>query len=740
MPSVLRPFIACIILIALRLDANTSSSEETVPLPDALPPAEGFPVRQIEPPPNPVSAPLVVTTGTWTPLLHLAPDTIGLMLLLSDGTVMAKGRAGPDSFGNAWYKLAPDATGSYVNGTWSARMPMADTRLWFSSQILRDGRVFVAGSEYPQDTANGIWGRASAEIYDPVTDSWTRIDPPPSVIDPTMPSPVNSTYHQSIADAISEILPDGRVLVAPVLPKTRGGTILYNPATNVWSTGPTLANNVAYQEEASWVKLPDNSILTIDPFGTNSERYIPATNTWIPDSNVPVNVYDPFGFEMGAGFLLPNGKAFFLGSTGHTAIYTPSGTTSPGIWIAGPDIPNSQGTPDAGAAMMVNGKILCAVSPIPTSGNHFPSPTSFYEYDYASNSFTQVNGPTGLTEPHSSYRSLMLDLPDGSVLYTSFTNQLYIYRPDGAPLTAGKPSITNITRNGDGSYHLVGTLFNGISEGAAYGDDAQMATNYPIVRLTSFTLHVYYARTYSWSSTSVMTGDNPVTTEFTLPGLLPIDNYSVVVVANGIASDPVFLNTGATPTPTPTATPTPTPTATPTPTPSPSPSPSPTPINISGSIAYCSNPVPDPVANVTLNLTGTTTGSTSSDGSGNYQLLSLPSGGNYTVTPLKASRPPGSSGINTVDVIAVQRHFLSIFLLTGCPLTAADVNGDGNITTVDVIAIQRFFLSGSTGIANVGSYRFSPASRTYQGVTTNQAAQDYNAIVFGDVAPPFANP
>ena len=81
--------------------------------------------------------------------------------------------------------------------------------------------------------------------------------------------------------------------------------------------------------------------------------------------------------------------------------------------------------------------------------------------------------------------------------------------------------------------------------------------------------------------------------------------------------------------------------------------------------------------NVTLTLTGDMSGSTLSDGSGNYTFSSLPSGGNYTVTPSKAALPPGSAGINTVDVIAVQRHFLNIALLpSGCRLTAADVNGD----------------------------------------------------------------
>ena len=146
------------------------------------------------------------------------------------------------------------------------------------------------------------------------------------------------------------------------------------------------------------------------------------------------------------------------------------------------------------------------------------------------------------------------------MLYTNFGSQLYVYRPDGNPLAAGKPAVTGISSNGDGSYHLTGTLLNGISEGAAYGDDAQMASNYPIVRLTAFNGNVYYARTYNWSSTGVMTGNTPVSTEFELPAGLPLGTYSVVAVANGIASDPISLNTGGTPTPT--ATPAATPTAT----------------------------------------------------------------------------------------------------------------------------------------------------------------------------------
>ena len=465
----------------------------------------------------------VMAVGSWATLIHNAPSAVDLMLLLPDGTVMAQ----QSNIGSTWYRLTPDIHGSYVNGTWTTLAAMHEARLYFSSQLLKDGRVFVAGGEYG---AAGIHSPNSqtAEVYDPVANVWTYL-----------PSSGKDFY-----DSVSKVLPNGNVLVAPVF---SGGTVIFDYKSNTWTNGPDFFRGT-YQDEASWVKLPDDSILTIDPFGTNSERYIPSLNTWVDDGVVPTSLYDSFGFELGAAFLLPDGRAFFLGSTGHTALYTPTGTTTPGLWTAGPDIPSGQGTPDAAAAMMVNGKILCAVSPTPTSGNHFPKPTSFYEYDPVSNAFAQatapLGGPASTNLNVSSFVTTMLDLPDGTVLFATQSNaQLHVYRPDGTPLAAGKPSISTITPNVDGSYHLTGTLLNGISEGAAYGDDWQMNSNYPIVRLTDAAGNVYYARTYNWSSTSVMTGTNLASTEFRLPANLVAGTYSLVVVANGNSSSPVSVYT-----------------------------------------------------------------------------------------------------------------------------------------------------------------------------------------------------
>lgn len=525
---------------------------------------------------------LASAEGTWTPLNSLATNTIGVMLLLSDGTVMAY----DSNFGSPtkiWYKLTPDASGHYVNGTWSATAiaPMNYPRGDFASQVLTNGQVFVAGGEYG---ANGTYD-ATAEVYDPVANTWTVVTPPTCLINPNGPDSPCFGDPQGFSDMISETLTNGDVLMAPVYPMFIGETLIFDPAGNTWSDyGGELANGECDQSECSWVKLADGSILTIDSSAESSERYIYPPGEppgWYPDAEVPVPVFDPYIYEEGPGFLLPNGNAIFIGSLPNTAIYIPSqyGGINAGEWVAGPSLtftnvngpatyidcnrdqvstpnPLSLGAPDAPAAMMVNGKILCALSQAPSSGNPCKlEPTYFFEYDYANTNaenpygtFTQIHAPGGgYTYGGTTDGSTMLDLPDGTVLYVPAARssdgngmQLWVYTPDGSPLAGGQPTITSIAQYPDGSYLLTGTGLSGISEGAAFGDDAQMATDYPLVQLSADG-NVYYARTYNWSGPrlhTIQTSTGPQSTDFTLPPTLPSGCYSLVVVANGIASAP----------------------------------------------------------------------------------------------------------------------------------------------------------------------------------------------------------
>jgi uncharacterized protein YjdB len=452
----------------------------------------------------------IFAQGTWTPITINAPHgNAGVMLLMTDGRVLCKSSAGGGQ-GKIWDILTPDINGSYTNGTWTSTAPMIDDRLYFSSQVLRDGRVYVCGGEYGS-------GGSIGEVYNLLTNTWTAC--------PSMGF--------FVSDANSMLLDGGKVLQACVGSGTRH-TRLWDPATNTYSLGPDCLRT---NNEAPWLKLPDNSIVFIDNYATTSERYIPATNTWINDGTVPVDVYDPYGDEAGSAFMLPNGKGFFIGSSGHNALYTPTGTLAPGTWTAAADIPGPSGTPDAASAMMVTGNVLLAVSPLPTSGDHFPSPTTFYEYNYLTNSFTLVGTPGGGPSlPVPSYYTNMLDLPDGTVMYgTQGDTRYYTYTPSGAPLAAGKPTLNNILRVSCDTFTATGTLFNGISGGAGYGDDWQMDTNYPLIRIHSGA-NVYYARTFNWNSTGVQRGSAPDTVTFKLPPGMPGGVYTIEVVVNGIAS------------------------------------------------------------------------------------------------------------------------------------------------------------------------------------------------------------
>ncbi len=80
-----------------------------------------------------------------TRLTHSAPDGVALSYQMTDGTVLAQG--GNDS---DWWKLTPDITGSYVNGTWTqvASLPSGYAPDAEASAVLADGRLLIEGGEY----------------------------------------------------------------------------------------------------------------------------------------------------------------------------------------------------------------------------------------------------------------------------------------------------------------------------------------------------------------------------------------------------------------------------------------------------------------------------------------------------------------------------------------------------------------------------------------------------------------
>jgi hypothetical protein len=449
---------------------------------------------------------------SWTPLSHVSPGTgTGTMLLMTDGSVLVQG----DGITASWYKLTPDAAGSYVNGTWATVKSMNTARLYFASTVLKSGKVFVLGGEYSGSSNTANWTN-TGEIYDPVANTWTKTKPFPQ------------THY---GDDTAMLLSGGNVLLSYL---SGPQTYVYNPNTNTYAAGGSKLRNEPSDEE-TWVRLPDGSILSYDLFNaanhgnSTAQRYIPSTATWVDAGTLPVSLTDNAGFEMGPGFVLSTGKAFYVGSTGTTAIYTES-TNS---WVAGPSLPTGMGADDAPGAMMVNGNVMFAADT-----PQYSAPTKLFNYNPFNNSLVTMTTPAALTNVLNqvpSYVLRMLQLPTGQVLLTDSTTHLWVYTP-GPALAAGIPTIASVTSS-SGTYTLTGTKLNGLSAGASYGDDAQMDSNYPIVRLVDSTgTKVYYARTFNWSMTGIRTLGATETVNFTLPSGLPSGSYSLYEVANGIPS------------------------------------------------------------------------------------------------------------------------------------------------------------------------------------------------------------
>jgi autotransporter-associated beta strand protein len=474
-----------------RLRANTNNRRPGGPIPKKL---------ELEP----LEA-RYLPAGFWTPLAHTAPVNIGPMILLSDGTVMAQERGCSDN----WYRLTPDASGSYINGTWSQLASMGLQRLYYASNVLPSGNVFVQGGEY-----SGSQGQLNltnaGEIYNPVTNSW---------------SATGSFPQSQFGDDPSEMLPDGRILAGYI---SGAQTYIYDPSTNAWSFAANKLRGDRSDEE-TWVKLPDGSILSYDIFASNAngkssaQRYVPAQNQWVDatGTNPFPLLSDPSNDELGPAFLLPDGRAFFLGQTGHTAFYTPSTNT----WTAGPDLPNSAAAGDSPGAMLPDGDVLFNAQ----SG----SMRHIWEFNPTTNVYTDADPGVNTFVSYP----FMLVLPSGQVLLSYQSNQLQVFTPSGSPDPTWQPVVTDIGRNSNGTVTLTGTQINGISQGASFGDDAEMDTNYPLVQVHVPFVGTVYLRTFNWSSTGVAEGSKPESVQFQLG---TGGDVLMNVIANGITSDTVL--------------------------------------------------------------------------------------------------------------------------------------------------------------------------------------------------------
>jgi hypothetical protein len=479
-----------------------------------------------------------VSSGTWSAVAPAPVTGLSNPLLLTDGTVIVHIWCS-----QSWYRLTPDIQGNYATGTWSqiASLPSGYDPLYFASAVLPDGRVIMQGGEYNSVGCSGgeVWTNLGA-IYDPVANAWTSVSPP------------SGSSWSRVGDAASIVLPNGTFMLSSCCanPPTDA---LFNAATLAYTPTGAPAN---YQDEQGYTLLPTGNVLTIDVWNPNATQlYNPNSGAWSAGTSTPVSLIDPTQCnksETGPAVTRPDGTTVaFGGNTGctsspadPTAIYTASSNS----WVQGPNVPavcGANGTTsctlaDAPAALLPNGNILFAASA--GYGNAGP-PTHFFEFTGA-NTINQVADPPFNPSNLGSYNYNLLVLPNGQIFMTDFGNVAGVYTPSGSANAAWAPVITSVPTNlaPGQTYQINGSQLNGLSQGAAYGDDVQAATNYPLVQITNnATGHVFYARTFNHSTMSIA-ANTAASTNFTVPGNVETGANSLVVVANGIASQPIPVN------------------------------------------------------------------------------------------------------------------------------------------------------------------------------------------------------
>lgn len=448
-----------------------------------------------------------------TQLKHQPPDGAILTFQLTDGTVMAQGNEDLD-----WWRLTPDITGSYVNGTWTRlpNLPSGYVPDAFASAVLADGRLIIEGGEY---NSGAFTLTNLGAIYDPAANTWTPVAPPSS--------------WNYIGDSPAVVLPNGKFLVGNKLTKEMA---LLDPKTLTWKPVRS-AGKSDFNAEEGWTLLPNGTILTADVKNApNSEIYTPSAGAWASAGSTIVDLHSPSPFgclnygpngslcyyppgEIGPAILRPDGTVFATGSysndgsgPGHTAIYSPSTG-----WSVGPNFPRGDNAGDSFAVLLTDGNVL-------VEGDTGTS------YVFDGTTFTA--GPA--------IPGCLMVLPTGQVLVggTEVYNSTGTYSPAWAPAILKAPAT--VVRGS--TYKIYGTQFNGLSQAASFGDEYQTATNYPLVRITNnSTGHVFYAKTHDHSTMAVATGTKVVFTNFDVPAGMETGASSLVVVANGIPSQPVNI-------------------------------------------------------------------------------------------------------------------------------------------------------------------------------------------------------
>lgn len=137
------------------------------------------------------------------------------------------------------------------------------------------------------------------------------------------------------------------------------------------------------------------------------------------------------------------------------------------------------------------------------------------------------------------------------------------------------------------------------------------------------------------------------------------------------------------------------------------------------------------------------------DDNGVFGPVSVPAGGDYTITPVYDENP--LNGVTTYDLVVISKHILGVDLLDSpYQIIAADANKSNSVTTFDLVELRKLILFINTDFPNNTSWRFVDKDYTFvnaanpfaaqfpevinlNNLTVSDLAADFVAIKIGDV-------
>jgi large repetitive protein len=393
-------------------------------------------------------------SGTWT--------TTGAMstaraqhtaTLLPDGRVLTAG-------GGSTFGLPPPGPSAElydpVTGTWTGTGGLGTNRFAHTATLLPNGKVLAIGGY------NG-GALSSAELFDPATGTWTSAG--------------------ALAKArqlhTATVLPNGKVLVAGgqgslVYNDAVSKVELYDSASGTWTGAGTMAT-ARYAHTTTL--LPDGRVLVAGGYGTNSpynlssaELYDPVAGTWrttSPMHNVRTTA---------TATLLPNGCVLLAGGSGggtSAEQYNPSS----GAWTATGAMTTARTYHTA--TLLPNGKVLVAGG----QGTVSPYLSSAELYDPATGTWTL----TGALNTARGYHTATL-LPNGTVLVTGGQNN-----------TPGALASAELYDPATGTWTVTGTMLEGLA-----WHTATLLPNGKVLVPGSTSGEVYDPITGRWTATGVL--------------------------------------------------------------------------------------------------------------------------------------------------------------------------------------------------------------------------------------------